>query len=45
MFLEEYKKKFPKREIYIFSRLKDDESIDKIKPKRFKICDQLWKDP
>ena len=45
MFLEEYKKKFKDREIYLFSSLKEDESLDKIKPKRFKIDDTLWKDP
>ena len=45
MFLEEYKKKYKDREIYLFSSLKEDESLDKIKPKRFKIDDSLWKDP
>jgi energy-coupling factor transporter ATP-binding protein EcfA2 len=45
MFLEEYKKKYKDREIYLFSSLKEDESLDKIKPKRFKICDELWKNP
>ena len=44
MFLEEYKKKYKDREIYLFSSLKEDESLDKIKPKRFKIDDSLWKD-
>jgi energy-coupling factor transporter ATP-binding protein EcfA2 len=45
MFLEEYKKKYKDREIYMFSSLKEDPSLDKIKPKRFKIDDSLWKDP
>ena len=45
MFLEEYKRKYKDREIYLFSSLKEDESLDKIKPKRFKIDDSLWKDP
>jgi hypothetical protein len=45
MFLEEYKRKYKDREIYLFSSLKEDESLDKIKPKRFKMDDTLWKDP
>jgi len=45
MFLEEYKRKYKDREIYLFSSLKEDESLDKIKPKRFKMDDSLWKDP
>ena len=45
MFLEEYKKKYKDREIYMFSSLKEDPSLDKIKPKRLKIDDSLWKDP
>ena len=45
MFLEQYKKKYKDREIYLFSSLKEDESLDKIKPKRFKLDDTLWKDP
>ena len=45
MFLEEYKKKYKDREIYMFSSLKEDPSLDKIKPKRFKLDDTLWKDP
>ena len=45
MYIEEYKKKYKDREIYLFSSLKEDESLDKIKPKRFKIDDNLWKDP
>ena len=45
MFLEEYKRKYKDREIYLFSSLKEGESLDKIKPKRFKLDDTLWKDP
>ena len=45
MFLEEYKRKYKDREIYLFSSLKEDESLDKIKLKRFKMDDSLWKDP
>jgi hypothetical protein len=40
-----YKKKYKDREIYMFSSLNEDPSLDKIKPKRFKIDDSLWKDP
>ena len=29
----------------MFSSLKEDESLDSIKPKRFKIDETLWKDP
>ena len=43
-FLEEYKKKYKDRPIYMFSSLKEDPSLDSIKPKRFKI-DALYKDP
>ena len=45
MFLEEYKKKYKDREIYMFSSLNEDPSLDKIKPKRLKIDDSLWKAP
>lgn len=44
-FLEEYKKKYKDRPIYMFSSLKEDPSLDSIKPKRFKIDEGLWKDP
>jgi len=44
-YLLEYKKKFKDRPIYLFSALDDDESIDKIKPKRFKIDSSLYTDP
>jgi hypothetical protein len=43
--LLEYKKKFKDIPIYLFSALDDDESIDKIKPKRFKIDSSLYTDP
>ena len=44
-FLEQYKKKHKDRPIYLFSSLPSDESLDKIRPKRFKIEDSLYKDP
>jgi Cdc6-like AAA superfamily ATPase len=36
-FLEQYKKKHKDRPIYLFSSLPEDESLDKIKPKRVKL--------
>ena len=45
MYLEQYKKKYKNREIYMFSSLKEDKSLDSIKPKRFKIDDSLYLDP
>ena len=44
-YLEQYKKKFKNRPIYLFSSLPTDESLDKIKPKRFKLDDSLHEDP
>ena len=45
-YLEQYKKKFPKNPIYIFSALKEDETLDKIKGvKRIKIGANLLSDP
>jgi len=41
-----YKKIFPKNPIFVFSALKDDESLDVIKPRRFKITKEaLIDDP
>ena len=45
MYLEQYKKKYKSREIYMFSSLKEDKSLDAIKPKRFIIDDSLYLDP
>jgi len=44
-YLEQYKKKFKNRPIYLFSSLPTDESLDKIKPKRFKLNEALHEDP
>ena len=44
-YIMEYKKIFSKNYIYLFSALKDDESIDKVEPKRVKIDDRLISDP
>lgn len=40
-----YKKKYPNRPIYLFSYLKEDESIDKLKPLRINIGENLLTDP
>ena len=44
-YCKEYKKKFKDNEIYLFSALKSDDSLDEIKPKRFKIDESLVSDP
>ena len=44
-FLLEYKKKFKDRPIYLFSALEEDESLDKVKPRRFKIESELHTNP
>jgi len=44
-YLEQYKKKYKTRDIYLFSSLPSDESLDKIKPKRIKLNDSLYNDP
>ena len=38
-------KKNKDKEIYMFSSLKEDPSLDSVKPKRFTIDETLWKDP
>jgi hypothetical protein len=44
-YLEEYKKKYKNNEIYLFSALPEDSSIDPLKPKRIKIDESLYEDP
>ena len=44
-YIEQYKKKYKNREIYLFSHLKEDPSLDGIKPKRIKIDSSLYEDP
>jgi len=44
MYLEQYKKKYKNNPIYMFSSLKE-ESLDSVKPQRFKIDDRLHQDP
>lgn len=44
-YIIEYKKIYPKNNVYVFSALKDDESLDKIEPKRVKIDERLITEP
>ena len=44
-FVKEYKKIFKENEVYLFSCLTSDESLDEVKPKRFRIEDDLVTDP
>ena len=43
--VKEYKKIWKDREVYLFSALNEDESLDEIKPKRFRIDDRLVSNP
>ena len=45
MYCEQWRKKYKDGEIYLFSNLKEDESLDSIKPKRITIGDNLINDP
>jgi hypothetical protein len=44
-YLEQYKKTFKDNDIYLFSSLPHDESIDSVKPKRIRIDESLVSDP
>lgn len=44
-YLKQYKKKFKKNEIWLFSALTEDETIDKAKPKRIIIDERLITEP
>ena len=44
-YLEQYKKKYKSRTIYLFSSLPSDESLDKVGTKRIKLCEGLYADP
>ena len=44
-YIKEYKKLYKNNPIYVFSALKDDESLDIIKPKRIKIDEKLITEP
>jgi len=44
-YCKQYKRIFPKNEIYVFSALGEDESLDVIKPNRVKIDERMMSDP
>ena len=44
-YIKNYKKMYPKREVYLFSSLKEDESLDEVKPNRIAIDDTLIEQP
>jgi hypothetical protein len=44
-YVMQYKKAFKKNPIYLFSALKEDESLDEVKPSRIKIDDALVSNP
>ena len=44
-FVKEYRKIFKENEVYLFSCSTSDESLDEVKPKRFRIEDDLVIDP
>lgn len=44
-YIKQYKKRYNKNEVWLFSALKEDETIDKIKPKRIIIDDRLITEP
>ena len=44
-YLEQYKKVFKDREVYLFSSLPDDESPDDIEPKRIRLDSSIYEDP
>ena len=44
-YLEQYKKKYKNRPIYLFSSLPSDESLDKVQPERIKLNETMHTDP
>jgi len=45
-YLNEYKRKYKRRPIFVLSSLKEDETLDKISGlKRIKLDDKMWSDP
>ena len=44
-YLEQYKKVFKDREVYWFSSLPDDPSLDDIEPKRIRLDSSIYEDP
>lgn len=45
MYIKQWQKQNPGREVYLFSSLEDDESLDDVKPKRIEIDNKLVNDP
>ena len=44
-YIQEYKKLFKDREVYLFSSLPDDPSLDNIEPKRIRLDSSIYEDP
>jgi GTPase SAR1 family protein len=44
-YCEKFKKSYPDRDIFLFSSLKEDESLDAVKPLRVKMDDSVYKNP
>jgi Cdc6-like AAA superfamily ATPase len=44
-FISEYKKRYPKREVILFSAKDEDPALDKYKPGRIKLTDEMAEDP
>ena len=45
LYCEQYRKKFKNNEIYLFSNLEEDESLDSVKPKRVRLDEELYTEP
>lgn len=44
-YIKEYQKLFPNKDFYIFSKVKDDEALDDLEPKRIELDDDIIDDP
>ena len=44
-YINEYKKLFPKSDFYVFSKVKEDEALDDLEPKRIELDDEIINDP
>ena len=44
-YIEQYKKVLKDREVYLFSSLPDDPSLDDIEPKRIRLDSSIYEDP
>jgi len=44
-YIKQYKKMFPKNEVYCFSALQDDESLDVVNPKRIIVDETIYTSP